>query len=118
MSTITIARDLREEGTFEGYRIASEQANEYHRRFIIFRPNGSRLGIAWSVPGYKRMVRKDAGTNACDCGDIPSRHLTWREPIPGTNEYRVRAKCIVEGCGCAKTPAQARACRAPERRRK
>lgn len=53
---------------FEGYSIQDGYP------LTIYKPNGDRLGQAFSLPGAKRMVRKDAGTNVCQCGHIPGDH--------------------------------------------
>lgn len=77
---------------FEGYSIERRAGSKW---LDIRKPNGNILGQAWSMPGAKRMVRKDAGTNVCECGHLPTHH------------YEGLNQCFMRPCSCKLTRSQA-----------
>jgi len=60
--------------TSGGYVVRARRANELWYCYDIYAPNGKRFKTVWSVPGYKRVIRKALGLDKCECGHLVSQH--------------------------------------------
>lgn len=57
-----------------GYKVVDAPRDAYGPRYDVLDPKGKRITTVSSVQGYKRVIRKAAGINACRCGCLPGAH--------------------------------------------
>lgn len=81
-----------------GYRVVKGKGNVFGATYDIIDPKGKKLTSVGSAQGYKRVIRKAAGLNTCECGHIPSEHRAAIAPSTYRKAKSERAVRIWQYC--------------------